>query len=106
MIALKSNMAAISMETNCGKKFFGFFSIFFILFILITINIQWNDWAEKWAKQIFGQHPHTRKKSDVAHMAAPVQENSLAGNSLNKLIAENQTGLPSSQHNIVFDIRF
>ena len=26
-------------------------------FILIIINIQWNDWAEKWAKQFLDQHP-------------------------------------------------
>ena len=39
--ALKSNMAAISMETNRG--------IFFSMFsILIIINIQWNDSVEKW----------------------------------------------------------
>ena len=45
VLKLKSNMAAISMETNRGKFFF--FSIFFIL---IIINVQWNGWVEKWAK--------------------------------------------------------
>ena len=49
--ALKSKMAAISMETKRGKFFF--FSIFFIL---IIINVKWNEWIEKWAKQFFDQH--------------------------------------------------
>ena len=30
-----------------------FFSIFFIL---IIINVTWNEWIEKWAKQFFDQH--------------------------------------------------
>ena len=52
--ALKSNMAAISMETNRGKKIVVCF--FAIFFVLIIINIQWNDWVGKWAKQFIDQH--------------------------------------------------
>ena len=52
--ALKSKMAAISMETKRGKKIILFFSPYF--FILITINVKWNEWIEKWAKQFFDKH--------------------------------------------------
>ena len=51
--ALKSKMATISMETKRGEKLFCFFSIFLIL---IIINVKWNEWIEKWAKQFFDQH--------------------------------------------------
>ena len=47
--ALKSNMAAISMETNRGKKkFWDFFSIFF--HTDHNEYIRWNDWVEKKVK--------------------------------------------------------
>ena len=51
--ALKSKMAAISMETKRGNFVLFFFSIFFIL---IIINVKWNEWIEKWTKQFFDQH--------------------------------------------------
>ena len=51
--ALKSKMAAISMETKRGKKFVCFF-----LHIFYTdhnkCKMKWVDW--KWAKQFFDQH--------------------------------------------------
>ena len=52
--ALKSKMAAISMETKRGKKIILFFSPY--VFILIIINVKWNEWIEKWAKTFFDQH--------------------------------------------------
>ena len=52
--ALKSKMAAISMETKRGKIFVLFFSPYF--FMLIIITVQWNEWVEKWAKQFLDQH--------------------------------------------------
>ena len=55
MSALKSNMAAISMETNRMEKIILIFSLH--IFILFIINIQWNEWVEKWAKQFLDQHP-------------------------------------------------
>ena len=59
--ALRSKMAAISMETKRGKKIIFFLSIFFIL---IKINVKWNEWIEKWAKQFFDQHlPLTRPRN-------------------------------------------
>ena len=56
--ALKSNMAAISMETNRMEKIILIFSLH--IFILFIINIQWNEWVEKWAKQFLDQHPHNQ----------------------------------------------
>ena len=38
------------METKRGNIFSPDF------FILIIINVQWNEWVEKWAKQFFDQH--------------------------------------------------
>ena len=45
--ALNSKMAAVSMETKHGEKNYFVLSPYF--FILIIINVQWNEWVEKWA---------------------------------------------------------
>ena len=48
--ALKSKMAAISMETKRGNFFF------LHIFYTIIINVKWNEWIEKCAKKFFDQH--------------------------------------------------
>ena len=58
------------METKRGgKNYFVFFSIFFIL---IIINVQWNEWVEKWAKQFFDQHLPLRHADDMVLIAVTI----------------------------------